>query len=76
MTDYVPTVSEATELWRRTRHVAPVADAIVHATDTVTASCKCQPRREPVFRKGSLTAVGFVIVHNAMDGRQNRAASR
>ena len=46
-------------------HVLPIHDLIVHDE---TDDCPCGPDTQPVQREDG--SVGWVIVHNSLDGRE------
>ena len=48
-----------------TVHVHPLDDLIEHQMDD---SCPCGPRQEPVKREDG--SVGWLVVHNSLDGRE------
>jgi hypothetical protein len=49
-------------------HVAPVGDLITHDTSTEEAVCVCGPTTKPIKRDDG--SVGWLIVHNSLDGRE------
>ena len=50
-----------------TAHVHPLGDLIEHQLDD---ECPCAPRQEPVKREDG--SVGWLVVHNSLDGREAR----
>ena len=52
-----------------TLHVAPIGDLIEHDTSTPEPDCVCGPRTELVKRSDG-TSAGWILVHNALDGRE------
>jgi hypothetical protein len=48
-------------------HVHPLHDLIEHE---LTGDCPCGPRPEPVKRDDG--SVGWLLVHNSLDGREKR----
>lgn len=49
-------------------HVVPVGDLVDHdAEDAAEDNCVCRPRVMPVQRLDG--SVGWLVVHNALDGR-------
>ncbi len=50
-----------------TVHVLPIGDLIAHDSDHDDA-CVCGPDVEPV--KGDDGAIGWVITHHSLDGRE------
>ena len=48
-------------------HVVPVDDLIEHITDG--EDCPCGPVTEPVEREDG--SMGWLVVHNALDGREH-----
>lgn len=53
-----------------TLHVHPVDDLVGHDTATEDADCACGPTIRPVERDDG--SMGWLIVHNALDGRERR----
>jgi hypothetical protein len=49
-----------------TVHVEPIGDLIEH--DTSGVPCVCGPKERPV--KADDGSVGWVVVHNSLDGRE------
>jgi hypothetical protein len=49
-----------------TVHVLPINDLIVH--DDIGTGCVCGPKERPVKRDDG--SVGWVVVHNSLDGRE------
>lgn len=49
-----------------TTHVVPADDLIDHET---TDMCPCGPLNEAVHRRDG--SVGWVVVHNSLDGREH-----
>ena len=50
-------------------HIHPVGDLIEHE---VTDDCPCGPETQPVKRDDG--SVGWLVVHNSLDGREKREA--
>ncbi|MFJ6729352.1 hypothetical protein ACIQPQ_31070 [Streptomyces sp. NPDC091281] len=55
-----------------TMHVEPVGDLIEH--DTSGNPCVCGPTERPVKREDG--SVGWVVVHNSLDGRELHETDR
>lgn len=55
-----------------TVHVEPIDDLIEH--DTSGTPCVCGPQERPV--KADDGSVGWVIVHNSLDGRERYEEDR
>ena len=53
-----------------TVHVEPRNDLVGHDTSTDEATCVCGPSHEPVFDQDTGAVSGYVITHQALDGRQ------
>jgi hypothetical protein len=51
-----------------TLHVYPQNDLIGHDTSTSEAGCACGPQQRPVAREDG--SVGWLLVHNSLDGRE------
>ena len=49
-------------------HVLPINDLVKH--EDVDTSCVCGPQEQPVKRDDG--SVGWVVVHNSLDGRELR----
>lgn len=49
-------------------HVYPVNDLVEHMTDTNASECVCGPLTRPVPQEDG--SIGWVIVHNSLDGRE------
>lgn len=52
-----------------TLHVLPIGDLIDHDTSTPEPDCVCGPRTELVKHSNG-TDAGWILVHNALDGRE------
>jgi hypothetical protein len=55
-------------------HVRPVGDLICHDTSTGEPDCVCGPEVRPEKRQDG--SVGWLIVHHALDGREQREAAQ
>ncbi|MEU8334819.1 hypothetical protein [Micromonospora tulbaghiae] len=55
----------------QTVHVLPVNDLIAHEAEG--DDCPCGPRTEPVPADNG--AIGWLVVHNSLDGREQREAT-
>jgi hypothetical protein len=55
-----------------TVHVEPINDLIEH--DTSGQPCVCGPKERPVKRDDG--SVGWVVVHNSLDGRERYEEDR
>ncbi|MEU0787571.1 hypothetical protein ABZ341_39275 [Streptomyces sp. NPDC006173] len=53
-------------------HVEPIDDLIEH--DTSGTPCVCGPTERPVKRDDG--SVGWVVVHNSLDGRELHESDR
>lgn len=50
-----------------TLHVHPLGDLVEH---DISEDCACGPRPQPVKREDG--SVGWLLVHNSLDGREKR----
>lgn len=55
-----------------TMHVEPINDLIEH--DTSGTPCICGPTERPVKRDDG--SIGWVVVHNSLDGRELHETDR
>lgn len=55
-------------------HVYPVGDDIAHDTNDSCGDCICGPRTKTVHELDG-TPTGMLLVHNSLDGREQREPS-
>ncbi|MFJ9671328.1 hypothetical protein ACIRP5_11140 [Streptomyces sp. NPDC101221] len=54
-----------------TLHVTPISDQVDHDTSTAEADCVRGPEVRPALQAGG--AVGWLLVHHSLDGREHAA---
>jgi hypothetical protein len=57
-----------------TLHAHPTDDVIVHDTSTAEPDCVCGPEVRPI--KQADGAVGWLLVHHSLDGREQAEGGR
>lgn len=52
--------------------VIPIGDQVDHDTSTAEPACVCGPDTRPATQAdGSVGAVGWLLVHHSLDGREH-----